>query len=252
MRQHPELTEAWNQLARSAYRIDRFDMALGAYTYLIAKRPSEPTGYMGTAETFVKLKRLDDARIQATRAAKVAADRAARVTAHELLVRIALARRDAKAAHSEATLLHQLDPSVPMPVYVDARILYDQGRYADALPLFEEAIAELKKSSGLPMADLHYYTADTLERLARHEEAEAAFREQLRQFPGDTRALGGLAAIYHASGRPEAADQILADMIGARKDPDSYSIAAQLWQSFGNIRQAAAVRVEARKAFAAN
>ncbi|OFV92393.1 MAG: hypothetical protein A3H95_04830 [Acidobacteria bacterium RIFCSPLOWO2_02_FULL_64_15] len=249
VREHPELVEAWNQLARSAYRIDRYDVALGAYKHLIALRPSEPAGYIGAAEALVKLKRLEDARAEAARAADVATDRAARVSAHELLVRIALARRDAEAARAGAGRVHDIDPSVPMPTYVDARLLYDQGHYADALPLFEQAIAELKKAGGLPMADLHYYAADTLERAARPQEAEVWFLEELRYFPGNTRARGGLASLYHATGRPDEADKILSEMIETRKDPESYSLAARLWQSFGKIRQAAAIRAEARKIF---
>jgi tetratricopeptide (TPR) repeat protein len=205
---------------------------------------------MGAAETLVKLKKLDDARTEATRAADEATGRAARVAAHDLLARIALARGDAEAARAEAELVRQADPRVPMLAYVDARLLYDRGHYDDALPLFEQAIADLKKSGGLPMADLHYYMADALEQLERHQEAETEFQEELRQFPGDTRARGGLAALYHATGRPDLADQVLSEMIGTRKDPESYSLAARLWQSFGNNRQAAAIRADARKAFA--
>jgi choline-sulfatase len=42
VREHPELTEAWNQLARSAYRVERYDVALGAYTHVIELTPSDP------------------------------------------------------------------------------------------------------------------------------------------------------------------------------------------------------------------
>lgn len=249
VRDHQELTEVWSQLARSAYRIERYDVALRAYRRVGELRPAEPAGSMGAAEALVKLKKLEEARVEAAHAADIATDRASRVSAHELLVRIALARHDAEAARAEAELVREADPRVPMPAYVDGRLLYDRGRYVDALPLFEQAIAELKASSGPPMTDLHYYTAATLERLARQQESEAEFLEELRHFPGNTQARGGLAALYHATGRPDEADKVLSEMIGTRKDPESYSLAARLWQSFGKIRQAAATRAEARKAF---
>ncbi|MGB7217680.1 MAG: sulfatase-like hydrolase/transferase [Vicinamibacterales bacterium] len=249
VRDHQELTEVWSQLARSAYRIERYDVALGAYRRVAELRPAEPAGSMGAAEALVKLKKLEEARVEAARAADIATDRASRVAAHELLVRIALARHDAAAARAEAELVREGDPRVPMPAYVDGRLLYDRGRYVDALPLFEQALGELKASGGPPMTDLHYYTAATLDRLARQQESEAEFLEELRHFPGNIQARGGLAALYHATGRPDEADRVLSEMIGTRKDPESYSLAARLWQSFGKIRQAAAIRAEARKTF---
>ena len=42
-------------------------------------------------------------------------------------------------------LAHEADPALPLPAYVDARLLYDQGKYEAALPLFFEAVADLKK-----------------------------------------------------------------------------------------------------------
>src|SRR5207248_8491305 len=111
-----------------------------------------------------------EARDHAELAAKVAAagDRRSRATAHELLAKIALVRRDVDGAREEADLARREDPTLPMPAYIEGRLLYDQGRYADALPLFQSAVGELAKSAGLQLTDLHYYTGDTLGRLERY------------------------------------------------------------------------------------
>src|SRR5439155_17091654 len=128
------------------------------------------------------------------------ADRRGRATAHEMLAKIALARRDAEAARAEAALARDADPPLPLPAYVEGRLLYDQGRYADAVPLFTDAAAALKKNAaaalkknGPQVFELHFYAADTLSRLGRYDEAQAEFLEELKWFPQNTRARAGLA-----------------------------------------------------------
>jgi len=95
-------------------------------------------------------------------------------------------------------------PTLPMPAYIEGRLLYDQGRYADALRLFEQALADLRKSGALQLTELHFYTADTLGRLERYPEAESQFIEELKYFPQNTRARAGLAMLYQANGRSDA------------------------------------------------
>ena len=56
--------------------------------------------------------------------------------------------------------------------------------------------------------------------------------------------------LYQASGKPDAAAKVLADMLRVTPTPDSYALAARLYTMFGNRQQADAVRAEARRAFA--
>jgi tetratricopeptide (TPR) repeat protein len=118
------------------------------------------------------------------------------------------------------------------------------------MPFFTQAIAELKKSGTLQINELHFYAADTLARFERYEEAEREFIEELKYFPQNTRARGGLAMLYQASGRPEDAARVLADMLRITPTPDSYALAARLYTMFGDRKQAEIVRTEARHAFA--
>lgn len=147
LRDDPDMADVWSQLAVFATRLERFDLSVDAYKHYIALKPQEPTAYLGAAAGLLRLKKLDEAREHASLAAGVAADgdHRAKASAHEMLARIALAKHDADAAREEAALAHTEDPALPLPAYVDARLLYEQGKYADALPGFEEAIAELKK-----------------------------------------------------------------------------------------------------------
>jgi tetratricopeptide (TPR) repeat protein len=252
LRDDPGMADLWSQLAVFATRVDRHDLTLDAYRRFIELKPSDPTAYIGAAAALLKLRKLDEAREHARLAAEVAepADKRSRASAHEMLAKIALAKRDTDAAREEATLAREADPTLPLPLYIEGRLLYDQGRYDEALPLFNQAIAELKKSGTLQITDLHFYTADTLGRLERYAEAEAEFAAELKYFPHNTRARGGLAMLYQASGNPDAAAKVVADMLRVTPTPDSYALAARLYGMFGDHEQANATRAEARRAFA--
>jgi tetratricopeptide (TPR) repeat protein len=253
LRNEPELADVWNQLAAFAIRADRWDQAIDAYKHFIELRPSDANGYIAAANALLKVRRLEEARRHAELAASVAGedDGRLRASAHEVLANIALIRHEPGVAREEAELAHQADPALPMPAYIDARLWYDQGRYADALPFFEQANAELRQSKGLQIPDLHFYTGDTLVRLERFPEAETQFLEELHNFPQNTRALAGLATLYHTTGRADDAARIVADLMRITPTPDAYALAARLLTTFGNRQQADAVRAEARRAFGA-
>src|SRR5206468_6008223 len=99
LRDEPRMADVWSQLAAFAGRVDRPDLATDAFRRYIELRPSDPGGYLGAAATFLKQRKLDDAREHAQLAADLAvSDARSRATAHELLARVALARHDADAA----------------------------------------------------------------------------------------------------------------------------------------------------------
>jgi tetratricopeptide (TPR) repeat protein len=250
LREEPQMADVWAQLAVFATRIDRFDQALDAYKHYIALKPSEPQPYLGAAEALLRLHKYADAREHAELAVQVAGDKEprARASAHEMLARVALAQHDAEAARAEAKLAEEADPSMPLAAFVEGRILYDQGRYADAMPSFEQAIAELRNPGSRAVPEVYYYAGDTLGRLERYHDAEAAFNEELRLFPLNTRARAGLAMLYQATDRADMAEQAVKDMLRLTPSPDAYALAARLYTMFGHRQEADAVRAEARRA----
>jgi choline-sulfatase len=252
LREDSEMAGVWSLLHTFASRIDREDEALNACWHWIGLRPEEPAAYLGAAAALLKLKRMDEAREQASLAVQIASerDRRSRASAHEVLARIALAKHDADTAQEEAALARAADPAFPLPLYIEGRRLYDQGQYDEALPLFEQAIAELQKPGAPQIAELHLSAADTLAHLDRDSETEAEFLEEMRFFPQNLRARSGLAMLYHTGGRSEDAAAVVTDMIRAVPTPDSYALAARLLTTFGDRKQADAVRADARRAFA--
>jgi arylsulfatase A-like enzyme/tetratricopeptide (TPR) repeat protein len=247
LRQHPEMPDVWHQLGEFAVGAGRLERAVEAHRREAALRPDDPSGHLGAAAALLRLLRFEDARQQAELAADVASatDRGSRASAHELLARIAVARRDAVTAREQAELARRADPTMPMPAYIDGRLLHVAGRYDEALPLFETAIADLTRSNGPPILELHFYAADALIQLERLSEAEYHLLEELRRFPQNVRARGALATVYHQTGRSDEAGQELTDLVRISPTQEGYAAAARLWTAFGNRRQAAAVRAEA-------
>jgi choline-sulfatase len=249
LKEDPGRADAWERVAAFAIRAERYDQAIDAYQHVIELEPADPAAYLGAAAAMLKVRKLDDARAQAERAVSVTGERDARsrAAAHELLARIALARHDAEGARREAELARGDDPKLPLPAYIEARLLYDQGKFADALALFEETIAELKRAGDRTIADLHFYTADALVHLQRVPEAEREFLEELKVFPQNTRARAGLATLYHANGQAEDVARVLEDLVRIAPTPESYTLAARLWTTFGNRQQADALRAQAKR-----
>jgi tetratricopeptide (TPR) repeat protein len=253
LREQPDMIDVWTELASDASLAGRHDQALDAYKKAIALEPKDPSAYLGAATVLLRLRRLDDARQLAGSAARIASesDPRASASAHELLARIALALGDKDAARGEAELARRAARGLPLPLYVEARLLYDEGRYNDALPLFERAASESERAGDGPqIADLHFHAGDTFLRLERYAEAEYQFWLELKRFPRNMRARSALAALYQTTGRTREAADMIAELVRLTPTPEGYAAAARLWTTFGNRREAAALRVKAHQLFA--
>ena len=248
----PRMADVWQQLGNLLSRTGRQAEAVEAFKKFVALRPSDSSGVVVVAGALMRMGRLDEAWSHAQLAVKLAPpeDRRARASAHEMLARIALRRQDLDAARAAAAEAQEADPTLPMPQFVQGRILHLSGRYAEALAHFQEALRQLE-ARRVTIAEIHYYTGDVLARLERHAEAEAQFKAETRLFPQNSRAWAGLAMLYRATGRDAEAAQAIADLLSHVRGPDAYSLAAELWTMFGEPQRAAAVRSAARQRFGA-
>ena len=105
-----------------------------------------------------------------------------------------------------------------------ARLLRDQGRLDEALPLYRQAAA-------LSPADpqVWYELATSLQQAGRSEEARAAFEEALRHDPGRPQAHNSLAIALAGAGRlGEATEHLRAALAVDPRD-------AQVWNNLGNV-----------------
>ena len=246
----PNMADVWQRLGNVQVRAGRYADSVRSYRRLVELQPTSATAVIAVTGSLLKLQELPEARQHAELAVTVAAesDRQALANAHVMLLRVALAQRDVEAAARHADLANQADPSLPLPVYVQARTLHADGRYAEALPLFQEAGRRLRERT-ITLNDVHFFTADTLGRLERYDEAEAEFLTELRLFPNNGRAHANLAMLYRSQSRDDEVERTIDDLLAAMPSPEGYGLAAQLWTIFGEASRADAVRAEARERF---
>jgi tetratricopeptide (TPR) repeat protein len=238
----------WNQLARVACLSGRLDIALAAYQQVVDLDGSDPLPLIDAARVSLAMRKLDDAEDLAMRAVDVAAPSSrAMADAHAVLSRIALARQDADAAREHAAASRKAEPSSVLPLYVDASLLYDEGDLAGALVRLEKAATALRKDQSTPPAGLHYLTAEALIWDDRPAEAEAHLLEELREYPHNLDARAALATLYQSGGERDRAMDVVADLVRVTPTPDAYALAAKLWGSLGDQKQAAAARADARR-----
>jgi arylsulfatase A-like enzyme/Flp pilus assembly protein TadD len=234
----PEMSDVWLQLAQVLVRQDMTREAVQAYGEVIKRNPKDAGSLIGAAAGLLRLNELDQAQRHAELAIAVAP-----AGAHELLAKIALARRDRGAALREAKLAQQADPTLPMPLYVEGLLLYNEQRYADALPPLLRARQQLEGRT-LQMNDLNYYIGDSLARLERYPEAERYLLDEVRVFPHNTRARAGLAMLYRAMGRDADAERAIDDLLRISPTPEGRSLAVRLWTMFGEPEKARRVKIQ--------
>lgn len=254
VRQDPSLSDVWRAIATYAFAAGRNEQAADAYKHVLSVEPHNIAAHLGATAALIRLRRLDEAREHARLADTLAPDSdvLSHSSAHEWLARIALIKRDAPGAREEAALAKEADPTLPLPLFVDGRLLYDQAHYADALPLFEQAVAEQKAAHGRPIVDLHYYLADTLIRVQRAQDAETELLAELKAFPENTRARAALATLEHNAGRGDDVEAVMDDLVRISPTADVYTLSARLWSSFGERKRAADARAEALRLSAAH
>ena len=245
--ENPGMGDVWSEIAGLLVRLGRTGEAVSAYKRLVEVAPHDPSALISVAEGLQKLGRLDEARAQAALAADTipASEPRWRAKAHATLAMIALARKDPAAARAEAKLARELDPSLPMPEYVEGLIRYNAGDFEAAVPLLEQALKQ-SASRSIQIGDLRYYLGDALGRLERYDEAERQFRDELMLFPYNLRARAGLAMLYRATGRPGASDAAVASIVCVSPTREGYALAAKLWTMFGETARADEVRTRAR------
>lgn len=242
LRDDPGMSDVWLQLADLYQRRGMLAEAVTAYQAIITRNPKDPAALTGAAAGLLGLGRFDEARAHAELAVDVAP-----ATAHQLLARVAIDTGDAAAARREARLAEDADPTLPMVALVEGLLLHRQQQYAAAIPHFMAARRAMAART-VQLPDVNYYLGDALGRLERYAEAEPFFAAELAVFPANARARAGVAMLYRAMGRRDESEQAITDLIRAAPTREGYSLAAQLWDMFGESQKAAAMRARSRDA----
>jgi arylsulfatase A-like enzyme/Flp pilus assembly protein TadD len=233
----PGMTDVWLQLAEVYTRQGMTSDAVTAYKEVISRNPRDAGSLIGAGGGLLRLGNLDEAQKHAELAVAVAP-----AGAHELLAKIALARHDREAALREAKLAQAADPTLPMPLYVEGLIAYNQGKYAEAIGPLLRARQALEGRT-VQMNDLNFYIGDSLAKLDRYAEAEPYLVEEVRVFPHNTRARAGLAMLYRAMGRDLDSERAIDELLRVSPTPEGRALAVKLWTMFGEPEKAQRVKI---------
>ena len=249
-RAHPSLAPIHFQIGVLLARTGRIEEAILEFGKVRELRPEASAAARALADALVKAGKTDAAKEQATVAVMLAeAESPAEVfAAHEMAARVALVSGDKEAATEHAAAAHEADPSIPVRQFVQGRLLYEEGKYKDAVTTFAQAVMTLAEANR-SLADLHLYLGESLARLDRYDEAESQFREELRDFPRSIPAYTSLAMLYRASNRDAAVEDVLNELVASTPTPEGYGVAARLWTILGDPSRAEALRSDARTRF---
>jgi tetratricopeptide (TPR) repeat protein len=249
-RAHPSLAPIHFQIGVLLARTGRIEEAILEFGKVRELRPEASAAARALADALVKTGNTDAAKEQATVAVMLAeAESPAEVfAAHEMAARVALVSGDKEAATEHAAAAHEANPSIPVRQFVQGRLLYEEGKYEDAVSTFAQAAMTLAEANR-SLADLHLYLGESLARLDRYDEAESQFREELLDFPRSIQAYTSLAMLYRASNRDAAVEDILNELVASTPTPEGYGVAARLWTILGDPSRAEALRSDARTRF---
>jgi len=216
----------------------RDDEAAAAYRQALDRSPVfVPDISLELASVELRRRRFDDAERLARASLAALPSRA-----HELLAGVALARGNLAAAESEAQAASASRNPQPSAILVLAEVKLHAGKPAEALQAIDSAQAVFAEKRMGSVYNLEFLRGDALARMNRLEEAEAAFRAEIRAFPAHSEPYANLAVIRFMKGdRPEL-DKLLNEMVRANPSPRSYLLAASTLDALGEKVKAASFR----------
>ena len=230
----PEITDAWAQLGKSYEQLGEYKKALASYQEAIRKSPSAgPKFALAIASIYLYLNDMNQAEAHA-KAGYLSDPHMGDL----VLGIVALERGDYADAEKRARSAMTADLYRDSAGVLVARSKVRQGRPDEALRILEDIRAKIMERKGDLPPLMEFVRGDALMRLGRVDEADAAFRNEIKLYPKDREAYASLAAIYLSKGDSQTAETIVSSMLRANPEPSSYALAAQLFGHFGDRRRA--------------
>ncbi len=226
---NPGFVDALTERAAALGGLGRYRESVAAYRRAIEKAPELASRLSLTlARIHLEMGDLEEARAATEKALDAEAD-----SAHELLASVALRSGNLDLAEREAALVASDAGALARAAVVQAEVAARRGHPEQALERLS-AVSAGSASLG-PVPWLEFVRGDVLARLGRHEQAEAALREEIRAFPNHARAYASLAIVRALRGAPLAESRsVLVLMSRAAPGPGSSELAARALAFIGD------------------
>jgi arylsulfatase A-like enzyme/Flp pilus assembly protein TadD len=245
LKTEPGMTDVWQMYGEACMKLGREDEALAALLQAAKLSPLNPQVMMALSDYYLEIGNYEEARKHAE-----AAGDSGSTSPHENLARIALVKGDLDAAEREAQAALAKYPLRRIPHLMIARVRHDRGDYTSALAELDLAA---RPSSGdtTPLQNLNYLRGDSLARLGRDKEAEAAFQQEIRDFPANASPRAAIAFLYASQGREADARKALSDLVRDLHTPEAYFSAIKTYGILGDPKSAAELKAEQQRLFPA-
>jgi arylsulfatase A-like enzyme/Flp pilus assembly protein TadD len=229
LEQDPDMIDAWDVRSKLLFRMGRTAESIASAKEALRRSPSSTHLAIDLANALLIAGELEDAQRHAELALKTDPSRA-----HEILARIALMRGDVTRAESEARQAVSAPGETNAALYTLARIEQKKSRPAEALRIADDLLARLARTGGRPLRGLHALRGDALARTGNAPEAERAFRNELRLFPGDPEAYRGLIVLLASQGRTDEATSAIREFAAIAPNRNTYGVIAETLEVLGD------------------
>lgn len=230
--ENDRMLDVWDILARTLEHLGRVDEGIDAAKHALRMSPNTTHLALMVASMALERNRLGEAQQHAELALEAEPG-----LAHDLLARVALARRDIPRAEREANLALQTRDRV-FALLTLARIELDRKNPAAALAYCDRAVAFVATRKNSGVKDLYFVRGDALARLGRAGEAEECFRKEIELFPRDPKAYKNLILLYATEGRNDDATKLVFQLVERSPVPPSYIAISTTLKTIGDDRGA--------------
>jgi Tfp pilus assembly protein PilF len=244
LKKEPKMLDVWQMYAEACQALGREAEALSALQTAARLSPGNPQILMALSDFYMSNGRFDEARKHAE-----AIGDAGTASPHEMLARIALAEGNLAEAEKEARAALERYPQKRVPRLILARVLHDRRDCAGALAELDLARRPRGGEGTVPFQNLNYLRGDCLARMGRAAEAEQAFREEIKSYPGNAAARAGLAMLYASEGREADARGALGALVADVATPEAYFAAIRTYEILGDPGTANELKRELGKKF---
>lgn len=238
---NPKLADVASKLGEVLVSAGRYDEAIAAYKSAISNSERfSPDLALSLGFAYLKAGKPTDAASHA----ELALNSNPR-QAHELLARTAIETGDVRGAVQHARDALAVGDRQPTTFLVLAEAFRAGGQFREALETANAAEQRARELGVERLYGLDYLRGDLLARLDQPDEAIAAYRREIANFPEDLQAWANLAIIHMIQGETAKANAILEQMVNSNPSRAAYLLAAKTVEAFGDKKGAARWRSRA-------
>ncbi|HYC92681.1 MAG TPA: sulfatase-like hydrolase/transferase [Thermoanaerobaculia bacterium] len=223
VKENPGLFDVWDKLGETLADMGQYEEAIEVYrTAMSRTQRFSPEMALSLGDVYLQAGNPDEAARYADLAMK-----SSPAPAHQLLARVAVARRDFATAERHAAEAIGAHNPQPAAMLLLAEIHRSRGDLPAALAATESA-ARRARELGVPkLYRLDFLRSDIYARMDRPADAAAAYQREIANFPENTQAYANLAIIYFIEGRRADMERVLEELVKANPHPGARALAAR-------------------------